>query len=190
MRKFRKKIFFVDHESSVKIPSFSNKIAYPHRSEKIDHADSENRAPFRNSCFPKQTIHNFFESHKKCFCLRNVRMSETRRFERPRSSRSQHSNPGGASCLFEASVAQNSRGYDLSQGCARTTAGASRIRMLWTRASGTLRASRLSCAQLSSIFENCAGPQLDVLSVPEALVHSIRILEAPAVYLKHRWLKS
>ena len=33
-------------------------------------------------------------------------MSETRRFERPRSSRSQHSNPGGASCLFKASVAQ------------------------------------------------------------------------------------
>ena len=32
-------------------------------------------------------------------------MSETRRFERPRSSRSQHSNPGGASCRSSTSVA-------------------------------------------------------------------------------------
>ena len=39
-------------------------------------------------------------------------------------------------------------------------------------------------------YEICACPELDVLSVPEALVHSIRILEAPAVYLKHPWLKS
>ena len=39
-------------------------------------------------------------------------------------------------------------------------------------------------------YEFCACPKLDVLSVPEALVHGIRILEAPAVYLKHRWLKS
>ena len=42
----------------------------------------------------------------------------------------------------------------------------------------------------SKIFENRACFNLDVLSVPEALVHSIRILEAPAVVLAHRWLKS
>ena len=44
--------------------------------------------------------------------------------------------------------------------------------------------------QNRKIVENCACPNLDAMSVPEALAHSIRILEAPAVYLKHRWLKS
>ena len=51
----------------------------------------------------------------------------------------------------------------------------------------------LSDGQISPIgknVENRACPNLDAMSVPEALVHSIRILEAPAVYLKHRWLKS
>ena len=48
----------------------------------------------------------FYETLKKEIFLRNLRMSETRRFERPRSSRSQHSNPGGASCLSSASLAQ------------------------------------------------------------------------------------
>ena len=43
---------------------------------------------------------------------------------------------------------------------------------------------------ISQNAENCACLNLDALSVPEALVHSIRILEVPAVYLKHRWLKS
>ena len=37
---------------------------------------------------------------------RNLRMPQSRRFERPRRSRSQHSNPGGASCRSSASVAQ------------------------------------------------------------------------------------
>ena len=36
----------------------------------------------------------------------NLRMPQSRRHERPRSSRSQHSNPGGASCRSSASVAQ------------------------------------------------------------------------------------
>ena len=33
-------------------------------------------------------------------------MPQSRRHERPRSSRSQHSNPGGARCLSSASVTQ------------------------------------------------------------------------------------
>ena len=40
------------------------------------------------------------------------------------------------------------------------------------------------------MFENRACLNLDPLSVPEALVHSSRILEVPAVFLKHRGLKS
>ena len=35
-----------------------------------------------------------------------MRMLQFRRHERPRRSRSQHSNPGGARCLSDASVAQ------------------------------------------------------------------------------------
>ena len=35
-----------------------------------------------------------------------------------------------------------------------------------------------------------ARPNLDSMSVPEAVVHSIRILVAPAVFLAHPWLKS
>ena len=37
---------------------------------------------------------------------RNLRMSQSRGFGRPRRSRSQHWNPGGASCLSSTSVAQ------------------------------------------------------------------------------------
>ena len=37
---------------------------------------------------------------------RKSRMPHSRRHERPRSSRSQHSNPGGTRCLSSASVAQ------------------------------------------------------------------------------------
>ena len=37
---------------------------------------------------------------------RNLRDSQPRGFERPRRSRSQHSNPGGARCLSSTSVAQ------------------------------------------------------------------------------------
>ena len=37
---------------------------------------------------------------------RNLRNSQSRGFERPRRSCSQHSNPGGARCLSSASVAQ------------------------------------------------------------------------------------
>ena len=37
---------------------------------------------------------------------RNLRNSQSRGFERPRRSRSQHSTPGGARCLSSASVAQ------------------------------------------------------------------------------------
>ena len=37
---------------------------------------------------------------------RNLRNSQSRGFERPRRSRSQHSNPGGTRCLSSASVAQ------------------------------------------------------------------------------------
>ena len=36
----------------------------------------------------------------------------------------------------------------------------------------------------------CACLNLEVLSVPEGLVHSIGILEAPGVFLARRWLKS
>ena len=73
---------------------------------------------------------------------------------------------------------------------------AEKLRMVVSRASGTLSGGILrfqfeTKSQLrSSKAENCACPNLDAMSVPEALVHSIRILEAPAVYLKHRWLKS
>ena len=35
----------------------------------------------------------------------------------------------------------------------------------------------------------CACLNLEVLSVPEGLVHSIGILEAPGVFLAHPWLK-
>ena len=38
--------------------------------------------------------------------------------------------------------------------------------------------------------ENSACLNLDALSVPAALVQSIRILVAPAVVLAHQWLKS
>ena len=38
--------------------------------------------------------------------LGKSRMIQSRRFERPRSSRSQHSNPGGTRCLSSTSVAQ------------------------------------------------------------------------------------
>ena len=44
----------------------------------------------------------------------------------------------------------HSRGYDLSRRCTRTTAGTTRIRMLLTRASGTLMASRLGRANNSA----------------------------------------
>ena len=37
---------------------------------------------------------------------RNLRRTQSRGFERPRRSRSQHSNPGGARCLSRASVVQ------------------------------------------------------------------------------------
>ena len=37
---------------------------------------------------------------------RKLRTSQSRRHERPRRSRSQHSNPGGARCLSGASVAK------------------------------------------------------------------------------------
>ena len=39
-------------------------------------------------------------------------------------------------------------------------------------------------------LENCTCPNLEVLRVPEALVYSIGILEAPGVFLARRWLKS
>ena len=39
----------------------------------------------------------------------------------------------------------------------------------------------------SKKHEFCAWPTLEVLGVPENLVHSIRILEAPAVFLARRW---
>ena len=45
-------------------------------------------------------------------------------------------------------------------------------------------------SQTLIFLENLRMLNLDAMSVPETLVHSIRILEAPAVYLKHRWLKS
>ena len=38
--------------------------------------------------------------------------------------------------------------------------------------------------------EICARLKVEVLSVPEDLVHSIGILEAPGVFLARRWLKS
>ena len=38
--------------------------------------------------------------------MRKMRMPQSRRHERPRSSRSQHSNPGGASCRSSTSVVQ------------------------------------------------------------------------------------
>ena len=37
------------------------------------------------------------------------------------------------------------------------------------------------------LIEICACLNLEVLSVPEGLVHSIRILVAPAVVLARRW---
>ena len=39
-------------------------------------------------------------------------------------------------------------------------------------------------------IEICACLNLEVLGVPEGLVHSIGILEAPAVFLARRWPKS
>ena len=39
----------------------------------------------------------------------------------------------------------------------------------------------------SKIMENCACLNLEVLGVPEGLVHSIEILEAPGVFLARRW---
>ena len=36
----------------------------------------------------------------------------------------------------------------------------------------------------------CACLNLDAMSVPEALVYSIGILEVPGVFLARRWLKS
>ena len=35
--------------------------------------------------------------------------------------------------------------------------------------------------------EICAGLNIEVLSLPEGLVHSIGILEAPGVFLARRW---
>ena len=46
---------------------------------------------------------NFYGTRKN---HRNLRMPQSRGFERPRRSRSQHWNPGGARCLSSASVAQ------------------------------------------------------------------------------------
>ena len=40
------------------------------------------------------------------------------------------------------------------------------------------------------IIEICACLNLEVLSVPEGLVHSIGILEAPGLFLARRWPKS
>ena len=40
------------------------------------------------------------------------------------------------------------------------------------------------------MFGICACLNPDAMSVPEALVESIRILVAPAVFLAHQWLKS
>ena len=77
-------------------------------SETPPHCSRSHWSRFEHVC-QTQSIQstNIFESHKKVIFLRNLRMSETRRFERPRSSRSQHSNPGGASCLFKASLCIN-----------------------------------------------------------------------------------
>ena len=40
------------------------------------------------------------------------------------------------------------------------------------------------------VFGICACLNLDAMSVPEAVVYSIGILEAPGVFLARRWLKS
>ena len=45
-------------------------------------------------------------------------------------------------------------------------------------------------AGAGKMLEICACLNLDAMSVPEALVRSIRILGAPAVFLAHQWLKS
>ena len=51
-----------------------------------------------------------FQRFPKCWKIfenyRKSRMAQSRRHERPRRSRSQHSNPGGARCLSSASVAE------------------------------------------------------------------------------------
>ena len=41
--------------------------------------------------------------------------------------------------------------------------------------------------KMVSFFENRAWLNLDALGVPEAFVYSIRILEAPGVFLVRRW---
>ena len=43
--------------------------------------------------------------------------------------------------------------------------------------------------RIRKMFGICACLNLEVLSVPEGLVHSIGILEAPGVFLAHPWLK-
>ena len=43
---------------------------------------------------------------------------------------------------------------------------------------------------IGKIIEICAWLNLEVLSVPEGLVHSIGILVAPGVFLVRRWPKS
>ena len=58
---------------------------------------------------PEHRFHNFFPGRKFSGSGKNprdLRMPQSRGFERPRRSRSHHWNPGGASCLSSASVAQ------------------------------------------------------------------------------------
>ena len=46
------------------------------------------------------------------------------------------------------------------------------------------------CRDPVKMFGICACLNLEVLSVPEGLAHSIGIVEAPGVFLARRWLKS
>ena len=59
---------------------------------------------------PRCFFRNVEEKGRPLFRIRinhrNLRMAQSRRFGRPRRSRSQHSNPGGTRCLSSASVAQ------------------------------------------------------------------------------------
>ena len=67
----------------------------PHQRLGCDTQSIENAICSPGAIFPKSLIY-----------FRKLSAPQSRRLERPRNSRSQHSNPGGARCFSSASVAQ------------------------------------------------------------------------------------
>ena len=120
---------------------------------------------------------------------------QTRHHERPRSCRSEHSNPGGAIDRFSTSSSPSGirrllRPLRRLEGPLRALPPPEPHGPDFPRASNPQKKFRDgSFFRIRKIIEICTCLNLEVLSVPEDLVHSIGILEAPAVVLARRWCR-